>query len=533
MNRSTARLTAMLLCSLCGACASNSSRWFDPDWDEAMRSQDAARVPDSAIPRTVAASFPDPLALNAEGPLLLSVEQATIAALQRNRDLRVAQLTPVIAGAFELVERGMYDPELFAEGLYSREEGVETARSTGEQFSVIGDDTQLAAGVRQQLPTGTRVEVGVTQDRSDSTRTPEQHRARVGLSVTQSLLRGFGPAINLAAIRQAELETQASLYELRGFVEALLAETEIAYWRYLLAERKIEIFQTSLELAQQQADQIAQRIVVGMLPRTEEAAARSEVALREQALIDARSELQTARLQLLRLMNLPLDAASARIIQPTSEPATMLDSFADVEDRVDLGLRLRPDLSEARLRLDQNRLEIIRTRNGLLPRLDVFVALGKTGYAATFVDSFTELDGSRTYDVSVGFNFSQFLGESEAEGRFRAAVASRTQAAAAITNLEQLVELDVRLAVNNALRAAQQIQATITTRQLQEETARAERERFDVGASTALLVAQAQRDLLVSQIAEVEAVTSYRIALVQLYLAEGSLLERRGIRVLP
>jgi outer membrane protein TolC len=43
-------------------------------------------------------------------------------------------------------------------------------------------------------------------------------------------------------------------------------------------------------------------------------------------------------------------------------------------------------------------------------------------------------------------------------------------------------------------------------------------------------VAQAQRDLLVSQIAEVEAIVNYRIALVRLYLAEGSLLERRGIR---
>ncbi|MCG8508031.1 MAG: TolC family protein [Rhodospirillales bacterium] len=55
-------------------------------------------------------------------------------------------------------------------------------------------------------------------------------------------------------------------------------------------------------------------------------------------------------------------------------------------------------------------------------------------------------------------------------------------------------------------------------------------ERFDVGSSTALLVAQAQRDLLASQIAEVEAIGNYRIALVELSLAEGSLLEWRGAR---
>ena len=69
----------------------------------------------------------------------------------------------------------------------------------------------------------------------------------------------------------------------------------------------------------------------------------------------------------------------------------------------------------------------------------------------------------------------------------------------------------------------------LTTRELQERTLEAEQQRFDVGSSTALLVAQAQRDLLESRIAEVEAVVNYRIALVRLHLAEGSLLERHGV----
>jgi outer membrane protein TolC len=50
-----------------------------------------------------------------------------------------------------------------------------------------------------------------------------------------------------------------------------------------------------------------------------------------------------------------------------------------------------------------------------------------------------------------------------------------------------------------------------------------------VGKSTSLLVAQAQRDLVSSQIAEVEAVVNCLKALVDLYRLEGSLLERRGV----
>jgi len=50
-----------------------------------------------------------------------------------------------------------------------------------------------------------------------------------------------------------------------------------------------------------------------------------------------------------------------------------------------------------------------------------------------------------------------------------------------------------------------------------------------VGKSTSLLVAQAQKDLLISRIAEVQALANYIKALIYLYQQDGSLLERRGI----
>jgi outer membrane protein TolC len=100
---------------------------------------------------------------------------------------------------------------------------------------------------------------------------------------------------------------------------------------------------------------------------------------------------------------------------------------------------------------------------------------------------------------------------------------------AAIENLENMVQLDVRLAANEIERTHQQIEASRVTREMEEQTLTAEQERFSVGDTTSLLVAQAQRDLLVSRLAEIEAIVEYRIALVNLFLAEGSLLERRGI----
>jgi outer membrane protein TolC len=98
-----------------------------------------------------------------------------------------------------------------------------------------------------------------------------------------------------------------------------------------------------------------------------------------------------------------------------------------------------------------------------------------------------------------------------------------------VKNLAQLVQVDVRSAYIEVTRAKEQISATAATRALQEEKARIEAEKFRVGKSTTLLVAQAQRDLLSSRITEIETITNYLKALIELHRLEGSLLERRGI----
>ncbi|MDQ8200489.1 TolC family protein [Pelagicoccus enzymogenes] len=470
---------------------------------------------------------PRPLARSGD-QLTLSVEEAIFTALERNRELRIQTLEPVKAGAFELIERGQFRPELYGVLQAGEEEVSENSRATGEQFSVTGRDAGGEIGIRQSLATGTDIELSIEQDRSISSRTPEQQEARLGLSITQSLLRGFGPAVNLASVRQAQLDTLASQYELRGYTEAFVAEVESAYWQYVLAREEIAIFESSLELARRERDEIEGRIEVGALSQTDGALSRGEVARRESALIDARAYLDEQRFRLVRLLNANLDGSLDFQILATSQPDVDHEPLHEIEARIELALQKRPDLNEARLRLAQDRLQTAVTKNGLLPRLDLFVTLGKTGYADTFLDSFENIQED-SYDVTAGLRFNQFLGNAAARGRDMLARANRAQAADAVLNHEQIVRLDVRLAANEVERARQQIEATAQIRIHLEETVQGEVERLEVGSTTALQVAEARRDLLASRIQEVEALISYRLALIDLYLAEGSLLERRGI----
>jgi outer membrane protein TolC len=117
----------------------------------------------------------------------------------------------------------------------------------------------------------------------------------------------------------------------------------------------------------------------------------------------------------------------------------------------------------------------------------------------------------------------------EAKASHQRAQLSREQSEKALENLSQLVEVDVRTAYIEVNRSKQQIAASTATRKFNEEKLRIETEKFRVGRSTSFLVAQAQRDLLVSRISEVQALANYLKALVDLYQQDGSLLERRGI----
>jgi len=473
-------------------------------------------------------SFSIPVAEN--GTIALSLEQAVFFSLQQNPELRVERYAPLIAGTFEKIERGRFDPELFSRLQYSEETANETSRSTEERFSVEGDDIQAIAGLRQQYPSGTSVEASLGYGRSRSNRTPEQQDVRLGLSITQSLLRGYGAAANLVAVRQAQLETQASFYEFRGFVEALLAEVETAYWRYVLAMEGIAILEQSLGIAKKQLEEVEGQIEVGVIPRNVAAAAKAEVARRDQALLEGRSRLVERRLRLLRLLNVKDTTHFNVDITPTSQPRMATTPLGDLDERIELALLLRPDLNEAKLRQRSENLEIVRTRNGLLPKLDLFIDLGKTGYAETFRSAWSNID-EENYDLLVGMELSSSLGNRVAESKDLEARASRDQAKAAVENLINIIQLDVRLAANETERTRQQIAASAVTRKLEELTLKAEQERFSVGDTTSIMVVQAQRDLLASQLAEVEAIVAYRIAQVNLFLAEGSLLERRGIQL--
>ena len=390
-------LSACLTCCLLGSCG--SLEVVAPPVTIGPAATDPNTVTDSTARPRAESVETAPSAVPDTGPLNLSISSAVLLGLENNRSLLVQRFNPQIQSTQEQQALSVFDPILTGQ-IANRQskitDGPIRSRSTIQMNTAD-------IGLEQYFSSGTSIGIFGSTDIDEQTSVGE-YGSRLGLTATQSLLRGYGSEVNLASVHQAQLDTRISEYELRGYVLTLVTQIEETYWSYILAERKIEIYTQSLDLAQKQLEQTEDRIEIGNLGASERAAAQAEVALRKEDLIDAHNALAVIRLTLLRLMNPPGANLWDRPIQLTSPPAASTEELAPVESYIAAALEMRPDLNQARLLLQRNELEVVKTRNGLLPRLDLFVTLGKTGYADSFGRTVGNLHQDN-YDVLAGLEY--------------------------------------------------------------------------------------------------------------------------------
>lgn len=464
-----------------------------------------------------------------EGPLNITVTDAVLIALENNRSLLVERMNPSIRKTVEDQELSVFDPVVSAEGSAQQTDSMRLNSSGRYADQSESNIFQGTVSLKEFFPAGTFVKVEAATRSTDSDQYSDPYAStRIGLTVTQSLLKGAGTDVNLARLRQSRLETDISRYELQGFSESLLAQVENAYWDYALSQRQMEIVDESLRLARQQITETEEMIDVGKMAESELAAVQAEAALQQQGLIDAGSVLKSNRLRLIRLLNPPGENPWERDIILVHPPTLPEITYDEVGSHVALSMKMRPEINQAKLDIQKNDIEIVRTQNGLLPKMDVFITLGKSGYADSFSGSVSDITDD-SYDMMMGLSFEYPVFNRNANAQQRKAILNRDKAQMALENLKQIIELDVRNAYIDLNRTKEQISASTATRKFQEEKLRIETEKFRVGRSTNLMVAQVQRDLLQSRINEVKAVVNYLKAIVYFYRMEGSLLERRGI----
>jgi outer membrane protein TolC len=378
----------------------------------------------------------------------------------------------------------------------------------------------------------------------------------LGVTFTQPLLRGFGPALNSRFIRVARNSRgQADLVFEQQLVSTTSAVIRL-YWDLARLSEEVGVRRQALERARRLLDDTQVHVEVGTRAPIELVRARAEVARAERDLIVAEGQRRQQETILKDYLS-PGTVGDPALAGVTIETADRLpaDPREPVPAAADLAARAlaeRPDIRQARLQIESHRVALAGSRNARLPALDLTASARSNGLAGavnplglpgaaphtpepSLIGSYGTALGQLTRrdfpDYSLALQLSLPLLNRAAEADYaRDAVALQQQE----LRLRQL-EKQVYVEIENARLAVEQAGASLAVaereREFQEQALAAEEEKLGIGASTTYLVIQYQRDLAQARAAGVAARSEYLKARAALQRAAGMLLDAHGITV--
>jgi outer membrane protein TolC len=378
---------------------------------------------------------------------------------------------------------------------------------------------------------GTQYRVDANTNRESGTFTGglSVYNSNVGLTLTQPLLRNYGKDANLATIRKARNGQGIADAQVEITVLQAIGDTIKAYWDLVGAIELLDVRKESFDNAMRLLRINEQRLDIGTAAAIEVLQAKANAATRQGNLITARTSILNSEDVLKNYIGMQDgNRFSSDNIIPIDRPGTR-DFAWDMNETMDKAVQNRPEVRTAKLQLANAETDVDRTRNLLKPQLDITGSYRPNDRSFDFGDSYQGVWDRNGRIWSVGITGSIPLGNRTAKGNFRRAELSLRKQEQTITKVEQEVMLAARTALRNVLNSQILVEANKQARILEEANAAAEERRLLLGVTTTQNVLDRQEDLTVAQLNELQATIDFEKALVDLRVADGTLLTELGI----
>ncbi len=466
----------------------------------------------------------------ASGPAyVLSLQDATRAALENNLDIVVRAYDPLRSEAQVIVAEANFDPLLNGTATSSS-----TQRPSPSAFIRSSRTHDFLTSFVDPVLTGGRYQIDVEafDNQAETIFNPNSNEFDTSwkVSITQPLLRNLGPKAARTFIVAARNTLGVSEARFRQTVLDTLAAAEKAYWDLNFSIMNLKTSQAALQLALDFLEQNRIKVRVGTLAPIEITQAEAQVADREEVVIVAENLVRTAEDNLRRVMNVPKDSPVwSQPIQP-SDPLPLVEQSPDMEASVSSALRHRPDLEQARLDLKTKESDLAYRRNQRRWGLDLAGEYGKIGIdPGSYGDSLDDLQRGANLDWRVSLTLGIPIGNRKAIADYTDSQYALTQAQSNLEAQELAARVQVRDAVRGVQTTLKRVKSAQVNVRLQKEKLSAEQKKFENGMSTSFQVLQFQTDLFQSESRENLALVDYNKSQVELERVQGTLLDARNV----
>jgi outer membrane protein TolC len=522
----------------------------------------------------------------------LSVSEVIAMALANNKDIEVAREN-VRAAEFDLqAARGVYDPRLQTNSYYERTETPAASFLSGSSTGAVTQSglfsSSAVQGLTPKFGGGYRVDFvnnRVTTNNQFAALNP-QYPTSLTFSYTQPLLRGRGFDQNRRAIEIAKKNLSLTDAQFRQRAVETITNVQRAYWDLVYALRNLEIQREAVRDARRQLEHNKRLVNEGMLAPIDVVAAEAQISGFEQSVYSALDDVGRAENNLKNLVAENREAPIWRVAIVPSESVELAPPQVALDDAMQYALKSRPELSSSDVAREINEIEQRFAREQTRPQVDLVASYGMVGLAGTLQSSTNPLTSStasitdrinqliaianplrqpgtpevapipptasqpfpgqlvggefqslgnlaanRYTNFRVGVTVNLPLRNTTAKAQLGRTLVDEQRIRTQREQLEQLIQVDVRNALQQVRTAESRLRAAASARSASEQQYASEQRKLDAGQSTVFLVLERQTQLATARGNELRAQTELNKAIAELQRATGNALEQNRVEI--
>ncbi|WP_031484957.1 TolC family protein [Maridesulfovibrio frigidus] len=464
------------------------------------------------------------------GIVALSEVEFLTAVSRENESIRRQTLEMLIAK--EGIENawGLFEPMLemsFAREYEREQNDADQAAIRSNESIYQRNDNVGSMGVSSLLPTGTSVElVHELRDPStslqDSDQYGRQREVKVGVAVSQPLLKNFGTNVNLTKVRIAESEHKiAELHLDRARLIAVFKAGQ-SYYDMLLAQTKLTLEAEMLALAREIAGIVSKQVQEGRVPTSAIFRSESSLARRKARYHFAEKAVRRSASNIRQMLVGTSLATNSAIRVSNLLPELDLAGVYSEMSRKEV-LENRPDYLAAKLELDLEgeRVEYADNQNFWDVSLDG--EYGQTGMGRNWDDAYDKLGSGFEY-WTVGATISVPLGGGVSEeSALEAAKRREDQASLSLTNLSGIIVDELETSRKEVGTAYDEAKGLARVVDFQRKVLEDGYKLFKQGRIARSDLIVQEQEFIESELIMAEKLVEFKKAILTLWLAEGRL----------
>lgn len=516
----------------------------------------------------------------------ISIREAIEMALANNKDIEVARQNVRIAEFDLLGARGAYDPRLSSLSYYERAKTPATSFLSGASGGAVTQSdwtgTFRLEGLAPRYGGGYRIDFSSIRlvTNNQFTALNPSYPTALTFNYTQPLWRGLRFDQSRRQIEVAKKNLSLTDAQFRQRAIETITTVQRAYWDLVFALRNLQIQRDAVRDARTQLEHNRRLVREGILAPIDVVAAEAQVSGFEQSVYTALEDVARVENSLKNLIAENRQSPLWNVSLIPTDPVDLNAPPVALPQAIEMALQNRPELKQADVARAINEIDQRLYRDQTKPQVDLIGSYGVVGNAGAlnitdtagnpltsanaelrerinllslingvpplpelpplaipdnlvggYGQSLGNLAANRYNNLRLGVQLNLPLRNRTAEANLGRSLVEGQRIDTQRQQLEQLIQVDVRNAIQVLRTAESRLRAAASAREASEQQYTSEQRKFDAGQSTLFLVLERQTSLTNARGNELRAQTDLNKAIAELQRATGNALEANNVTV--